>query len=71
MKKTWVKTEIITHTEQLIGIQPTPEMEDCIEFFFSELDGSSNSGILYINKEELPVIIKKMQEMMNYLNKEL
>jgi hypothetical protein len=71
MGKPWKKIEIATHADQLVGVQPTPEMNGCIEFFFGELDGTGNSGILYINKEELPEIIKIMTEMMNYLEEEI
>lgn len=68
--KPWVKTEIVNHCDQIIGIQPTPEMEDCIEFFFYNEGETKSSGILYINKDELPVLIQKMNQMMNYVNTE-
>lgn len=65
--KTWIKTEILNHCEQVITIQPTPEMDKCIEFYFSEADGTHLTNALYINKDELPVVIEKLQEMMNYV----
>lgn len=66
--KNWITTEIFTQTEQKILIQPTPTF-DGIELYTSELDGSHQSGALYINEEELPIIIEKLQEMMNYVTK--
>lgn len=61
-----VVTEVYNHTEQKLLIQPTPEF-DGIEVYIKEVDGESNSsGAFYINKEELTVIIKKLQEMMEY-----
>ena len=67
--KPWIRTTIDNHCEQVIGIQPTPEIDGCIEFYFEEADGTKNSGILYIDKDELPIIIQKMQEMMEYTKK--
>lgn len=68
MSKTWITTEIVTDADQLISIQPTPEF-DGIEFFFSEGDKTYQSGTLYINKEELPLIIERLNDMMNYVTK--
>jgi hypothetical protein len=70
MGKSWKKIEITTHADQVVSVQPTPEMNGCIEFFFGELDSTDYSGTLYINKEELPEIIKIMTEMMNYIEEE-
>lgn len=70
MGKPWKKIEITTHADQVVSVQPTPEMDGCIEFFFGELDGTDYSGILYINKEEIPEIIKIMREMIDYLEEE-
>ena len=64
--KPWIKTEINNHCEQIITIQPTPGF-DGIELYFSEDDKSHQTNALYINKEELPVIVKKLQEMMEYV----
>lgn len=64
--KPWIKTQITTKVEQVINLQPTPNM-DGIELFFHNIDKSDNSGILYIVKEDFPYIIEKMQEMMNYI----
>lgn len=61
---------IYNHTEQIINVQPTPEFDGCIEFWFTEIDGKSGaSGTLYINKEELPEVIKMMQDMMDHVTK--
>lgn len=62
----YVTTEVYNHAEQKLLIQPTPEF-DGIEIYSQELDGKDSSGAFYINKEELPVIIKKLQEMMDYV----
>jgi hypothetical protein len=63
--KPWITTHVYNSCEQKILIQPTPAL-DGIEIYIQELDGDS-SGALYINEEELPIIIKKLQEMMNYV----
>ena len=63
--KAFVTTEIYCHAEQKLLIQPTPEF-DGIEIYIQELDGKNSKGAFYINKEELPIIIQKLQEMMNY-----
>lgn len=68
--KPWVKTEITNHCDQIIGIQPTPEMDNCVEFFFYKEGKTGSSEILYISKDELPVVIQKMTEMMNYVSTE-
>ena len=62
----YVTTEVYNHAEQKLLIQPTPEF-DGIEIYSQELDGKDSSRAFYINKEELPVIIKKLQEMMDYV----
>lgn len=65
--KPWIATEISNHCEQIMVIQPTPEMNGCIEFYFKEVDGSHQTNALYIDKDELPVLIQKLQEMMEYV----
>lgn len=67
MNKTWVTTEIYNNAEQKLLIQPTPEFNG-IEIYIQEIEGKS-SGAFYINKEELTVIIVKLQEMMDYINR--
>jgi hypothetical protein len=66
MNKTWITTEVYNHAEQKLLIQPIPTF-DGIEIYIQEADGSHSSGAFYINKEELPVIIEKLKEMMNYI----
>lgn len=66
--KAFVTTEIYCHAEQKLLIQPTPEF-DGIEIYIQELDGKNSKGAFYIEKEELPVIIQKLQEMMDYVTK--
>ncbi len=66
MNKPWIQTKIDNHCEQTITIQPTPEF-DGIELYFSEMDDSNETGAFYISKEELPVIIQRLQDMMNYV----
>ena len=65
MSKPWITTKVYNHCEQRLLIQPTPSL-DGIEIYIQELDGDS-SGAFYIDKQELPVIIKKLQEMMEYV----
>lgn len=60
-----VTTEVYNHAEQKLLIQPTPDF-DGIEIYIQELLNDSSEAF-YINKEELPVIIKKLQEMMDYV----
>jgi hypothetical protein len=66
--KPWVTTEISNYCEQIIVIQPVPEFNG-VELYFKEADGTNMTNPLYINKDELPIIIEKLQEMMNYVNK--
>ncbi len=66
--KPWVTTEIYTSSEQKVLIQPSPDMV-CLEMYIKDAEGDGSSNALYINKDELPVIISKLQEMMDYLTK--
>lgn len=67
--KTWVTTEVFNHADQKLLIQPTPEF-DGIEIYMQDADPTKtkSSEAFYINKEELPVLISKLTEMMNYAN---
>ena len=66
--KTWKRTLINNHCEQELLIQPTPQF-DGIELSFNNIEEpSKDSGIFYINKDELKVIIEELQSMMNYVN---
>lgn len=66
--KTWIKTEIYNHCEQIMEIQPNDSF-DGIEISIGEVDGSNKYERFYINDDELPIIIQKLQEMMNYVTK--
>lgn len=68
MSKPWIIIELHNKCEQIIKIEPTPEM-DSIQFSVGESDWSSNYERFYLNPEELPVLIEKLQEMMNYVTK--
>jgi hypothetical protein len=68
--KPWIKTEISNSCEQVMIIQPNEAM-DGIQLTIGECDLSKVYERFYINKEEMSVIIKKLQEMMEYVtNKE-
>ena len=64
--KIWKEISFVTDNEQKIIIQPTPEF-DGITLSFCEQDDTHDSGLLYINKEELPFIIEELEKMMNYV----
>ena len=64
--KTWIKTEVFNSCEQKLLIQPTPEFNG-IEIYIQEIDNSNGSGGFYINQEELPIIIKSLQQLMEYV----
>ena len=64
--KVWIKTEITTHTEQDILIQPTPEF-DGIVLEFKESDQDYHNGRLYLNTESMEAVIAKMRETMDYV----
>ena len=63
--KNWIKMTITTEWEQNINIEPTPEF-DGLNIWFSELDGTHKSPTLCISTGDLPIIIEKLQEMMDY-----
>jgi hypothetical protein len=64
-KKVWHKVEIVTE-EQTIDIYPM-EMYDDIIIETKESDGKTGSSILYLNKEEMELLIERMIEMMKYV----
>lgn len=66
MEKPWIITEVYNHAEQRLLISPTPEF-NAIQIYIQEANGEDSSGAFYINKGELPVIIEKLKEMMNYV----
>jgi hypothetical protein len=64
--KPWITTKIQNHCEQVIEIT-ADEAFYSIEFSFSEADGTHMTNPLFIDKDELPVLIQKLQEMMEYI----
>jgi hypothetical protein len=64
--KVWIKTEITTHLEQDIRIQPTPEF-DGITLEFKDIDDTDYKGRLYLNTESLEALIAKLRETMDYV----
>ena len=63
--KVWNKTVIATE-EQNVEIYPT-EMFDGIIVEIYELEDKTLNGRLYLSKDEMELMIIKMQEMMNYV----
>lgn len=66
MSKPYLRVELTTQNEQLLIIQEGVG-KGVIEIFFRE--GKEDSGLFYIQKSELPAIIEKLQEVMNYTEK--
>jgi hypothetical protein len=63
--KVWNKT-VITTEEQNVEIYPT-EGFDGIIVETKELDDKTLNGRLYLSKDEMELMIIKMQEMMKYV----
>jgi hypothetical protein len=63
--KIWNKTVIATD-EQNVEIYPT-ETFDGIIVETKELDDKTGNSRLYLNKDEMELLIIKMQEMMKYV----
>lgn len=63
--KVWHKVTIATE-EQNVGIYPT-EMFDAIIIETKEVDGKTGNQRLYLNKDEMELLILKMREMMDYV----
>ena len=66
-KKVWYKSVIATE-EQNVEIFPT-EGFDGIIIQTKELNDKTYSPRLYLNKEEMELLILKMREMMDYATK--
>lgn len=64
MSKIWTKT-VIALEEQNVEIYPTKDYSGII-VETKELDDKT-SGKLYLNKDEMELLIVKMQEMMRYV----
>jgi hypothetical protein len=65
--KVWIKTEITTHAEQDIRIQPTPEFDGIVLEFKESGDRDYLNGRLYLNTESLEALIAKLRETMDYV----
>jgi len=63
--KVWNQTVIATE-EQNVRIYPTEEFDGII-VEIKELDDKTLNGMLYLNKDEMELLILKMVEMMNYV----
>jgi hypothetical protein len=63
--KVWNKVVIATE-EQNVEIYPT-ETFDSIIVETKELDDKTGNSRLYLNKDEMELLIIKMQEMMKYV----
>jgi hypothetical protein len=65
--KVWHKT-VITTEEQNVAIYPT-EGFDGIVVETKELDDKTLNGRMYLNKDEVLLLIEKMQAMIEYVGR--
>jgi hypothetical protein len=65
--KVWIKTEITTHNEQDIRIQPTDTFDGVVLEFKESGDQNYHNGRLYLNTESMEALIAKMRETMDYV----
>jgi hypothetical protein len=63
--KVWNKTVISTE-DQDVSIYPTEQFNGII-VETKELDGDPFTSRMYLNRDEMELLIIKMQEMMNYV----
>ena len=63
--KVWHKVTISTE-EQDVSIYPTEEYNGII-VETKEMDGKTQSPRMYLNEDEVELLILKMREMMNYV----
>jgi hypothetical protein len=66
MSKPWVTTKICLLYDQSLNIQATDNM-DGIQIQALENDNITVSNFIYLTKDEFPIVIKKLQEMMEYV----
>tara|TARA_R110000782_G_scaffold30983_6_gene76817 strand:+ start:5766 stop:5972 length:207 start_codon:yes stop_codon:yes gene_type:complete len=64
--KPYVQTKIHNSCEQIITIQSN-STHDGVEVYFSESDGTHQTGILYLDDDEVIAFSKKLQEMIDWL----
>ena len=65
--KPFIKITIPNHCEQIMEISPNEDFQGGIMINVGEVDNSAKYERFYINKDELPIIIQKLQEMMDYV----
>jgi hypothetical protein len=65
--KLWYRTNFLTE-EQEVQISPTEDFNGII-VQTKEIDGSGRSD-LYLNKDEMELLIIKMKEMMDYVKQQ-
>jgi len=63
--KVWHKVTIPTD-EQNVSIYPTEEFDGII-VETKEVDDTTKSPRMYLNEDEMELLISKMREMMNYV----
>ena len=66
MSKPYVTTKISLLYDQSLNIQPTDNM-DGIQIRALENDDITTSNFIYLTKNEFPIVIKKLEEMMEYV----
>ena len=66
MSKPYVTTKISLLYDQSLNIQPTDNM-DGIQIRALENDDITTSNFIYLTKDEFPIVIKKLEEMMEYV----
>jgi len=66
MKNKVLHQTVITTESQNVSIYPTEDFDGII-VETKELDDKTSNGMLYLNKDEMELLIQKMVEMMNYV----
>jgi hypothetical protein len=64
--KPYVTTKISLLYDQSLNIQPTDNM-DGIQIRALENDEITTSNFIYLTKDEFPIVIKKLEEMIEYV----
>ena len=64
--KPWVTIKIQLQCDQSLNISPTDNM-DGIQMRALEQDNKTTSNFIYLNKQEFPIVMKKLEEMMEYV----
>ena len=66
MKNKVLHQTVITTESQNVSIYPTEDFDGII-VETKELDDKTSNSMLYLNKDEMELLIQKMVEMMNYV----